>query len=407
MARPGLGLGEHGKITTVQMPSGAWKARCKYRSRNGEILRPSATGPTENAATKALNVKLAAMTETARPSSSAWTRETRFRVVAQLWLDDLAGQAAHQALAAGTVRTYASLLKTVILPRLGGLRLWEVDVACCDDLLTETRNTHSFDTAKSVRTVTGQVLGFAVRRGALTVNPMRSAGRLARGRSDVKQVQAMTPGQIEDMLAALRVYADTKTRDSRGRRVGKRTLVWADLPDLVEAMLATGCRIGEVLALTGPNVRPGRDGQRTEVTLDGHIVRVTGEGLQRVPLRKGNRDGLVLQMPVWAAPMLARRKLAAGLGALFAPAVGDWLDPSNTSKRLRTALDDDELGWVTSHVWRKTVATFLDGAGLEVGEVANQLGNSRAVATKHYIAPRSSNSAAAEVLDGLRPTRKA
>ena len=40
-----------------------------------------------------------------------------------------------------------------------------------------------------------------------------------------------------------------------------------------------------------------------------------------------------------------------------------------------------EIGFacVTSHVWRKTVAALLDEAGLNVGEIADQLSTTRAV----------------------------
>jgi integrase len=60
----------------------------------------------------------------------------------------------------------------------------------------------------------------------------------------------------------------------------------------------------------------------------------------------------------------------------------------------------DECGydWVTSHVWRKTVATVLDEAGLPIGAVADQLGNTRKVAEQRYVKKRVANAASAEAL---------
>lgn len=173
------------------------------------------------------------------------------------------------------------------------------------------------------------------------------------------------------MLTGLDDHAVTKERDSKGRRVGKRVLVWRDLRELAEAMLATGVRIGEVLAFSGDDVTKDDDG-KPAVWVDAHIIRVKGQGIIRVPGRKGNKPGVLLTLPDWAATMFARRKLAAGPHSpLFASLEGGWLDPSNTGNRLRDALDAIRLAWVTSHVWRKTVATLLDQAGLNVAEIAD------------------------------------
>ena len=46
-----------------------------------------------------------------------------------------------------------------------------------------------------------------------------------------------------------------------------------------------------------------------------------------------------------------------------------------TPRESEDALHDSGLAWVTSHVWRHTVATLLDEAGLTITEIADQLGN--------------------------------
>lgn len=59
---------------------------------------------------------------------------------------------------------------------------------------------------------------------------------------------------------------------------------------------------------------------------------------------------------------------------------------------------------VTSHVWRKTVATVLDEADLPTTAIADQLGvngNTRAVAEKHYRRKRAANQANADALEGM------
>jgi integrase len=99
--------------------------------------------------------------------------------------------------------------------------------------------------------------------------------------------------------------------------------------------------------------------------------------------------------------MWRRRKLAADTGPLFPSWNGEWLDPSNLIHRVREAFDTSGYDWVTSHVFRKTVATVLDEAGLPIGAMADQLGNTRTVAEKHYIARRIANDHAAEALNHI------
>ena len=48
-------------------------------------------------------------------------------------------------------------------------------------------------------------------------------------------------------------------------------------------------------------------------------------------------------------------------------ATGGWLDPSNVIHRIKEAFTGCGYGWVTGHVFRKTVATVWDEAGLPTG----------------------------------------
>ena len=59
-----------------------------------------------------------------------------------------------------------------------------------------------------------------------------------------------------------------------------------------------------------------------------------------------------------------RRKEAARDGILFASFTGQLLDPSNVINSIAEAMDAVGYGWDTSHVFRKTVGTVIDEAGL-------------------------------------------
>jgi len=77
-------------------------------------------------------------------------------------------------------------------------------------------------------------------------------------------------------------------------------------------------------------------------------------------------------------------------------------DPSNTRRCLRKARGDGLLSWVTSHNFRKTVATALDDAGQSARQIADHVGHSQVSMTQDvYLGRKAANPEAAEVLDRL------
>jgi integrase len=125
----------------------------------------------------------------------------------------------------------------------------------------------------------------------------------------------------------------------------------------------------------------------------------------RMPYRKGNAGSLVLRVPEWSVFLWRRLKMTAGDGPLF-PAFGAaWLDPATMVGRIKEAFTAVGYGWVTSHVFRKTVATILDEAGLPTTQIADQLGNTPAVVEKHYRKKRESNPATAAAMEELDSRR--
>ena len=93
--------------------------------------------------------------------------------------------------------------------------------------------------------------------------------------------------------------------------------------------------------------------------------------------------------------------------SLFSAVGGGWLDQANRNKRLRAALDGAGFDWVTARVWRKTLGTLMRRAGRSSEDIAEQLGNTRAVAEKHYITPPTMTEVGAEVLEMIKPRRAA
>ncbi|MEU6643429.1 site-specific integrase [Saccharomonospora sp. NPDC046836] len=321
--------------------------------------------------------------------------EHRFVYVAEKWCKELDEAAELGGLSYNTVRTYRGSLKNWVLPALGNLQMREVTVTACDKLAKRALAQASYDTAKTVKAVMNGVCAYAVRHDAILINPVQSVGRLTRGGS--KEVLALDRDQRKDLLSKLRDYGPTRQNDASGRSLGVRGQVWLDLPDIMEAMLSTGVRLGELLALHSPEVDP----QAATVNVNHRLIRITGQGLVRQPHRKSSRTGLLLKVPQWSIPMWSSRKLASDNGPLFHSFTGEHLDPANVINRISEAMNAVGYGWVTSHVFRKTVGTVLDEAGLSTTAIADQLGNTRAVAERHYRRPRAANQANADALEDM------
>jgi integrase len=227
------------------------------------------------------------------------------------------------------------------------------------------------------------MLGLAVRRDALTANPVREAGAI-RGKS--KEPRAMELAEVWYLRAKL--ANDQKAID------------W-DLVDVVDMMLATGLRIGETAAITWPAI----DLETGTVEVRGTVVRITGKGLV-IKLKPKSKNGWrVIELPTWAITMLRKRQ-ASDSGnewqAVFTSARGFRRDPSNTQGDLRDVFDRAGYPDITSRTFRRTVATLMDQAGLSARAAADQLGHAKVSMTQdHYYGRRKACTGAAKVLEDM------
>jgi hypothetical protein len=119
------------------------------------------------------------------------------------------------------------------------------------------------------------------------------------------------------------------------------------LPDLVEFMLATGCRIGEACAArygTNSEGKPLLDLDAGTWEVNATIVREEGVGLFIQERPKSTAGRRVLALPPSVVKMLRRRagelRLRASNGVVFgSPSAKALRDPSNTPGDLREVLD--------------------------------------------------------------------
>ena len=257
---------------------------------------------------------------------------------------------------------------------LGQLRLRELSVPAVDRLLRVTVEKHGSATAKGVRSVLSGMVGMAMRHGAMTTNPTRDVAPISVPK---KIVRALTVEETELLVKKLCADKDA-TR--------------LDLIDLVEFMLGTGVRLGEACALRVP-----------QIDLEGGTVEIsaTAFGIEERPKTKAGWR--VIATPPNVVSILRRRiqdpKLRTNV-AIFPSPIGRVRDSSNTSADIRRALSDAGFSWVSSHTFRKTVATRLDEAGLSARSIADHLGHAAPSMTQDvYMGRRLANSDAAKVLD--------
>ena len=410
MGRPPLPVGTAGKVTFVALSTGQVQARAKFRDFDGRIRLVAKHGRSRAAAERAL--KLALTGRQMPAGGGAIAASTRVAELARLWLD------APHGWSTGTERTYRSVVGNQVVPALGELRLREVTTGVVSRALRAIADRHGPSAAKSSKACLSGMFRMAIEDGAVSVNPVRdSSTRISVGK---KSPRALTPEEVSTLTGWLRA-------NERAAAL--------DIPDLVDWMLATGCRIGEALALRhGPNGdgRPLLDLDANTWEVNATVVRVPGQGLIVQPRPKTAAGWRVVAVPDFAAVMVRDRSAGAGGIVFTAPKAKTVRDPSNASSDLRQLLDsfDCEIcagtgfqvepdgsfttgsrgqrlrcdqgpwSWVTSHVFRKTVATRLDEAGFTPRQVADQLGHANPSMTLDvYFGRHVVSAAAAQVLD--------
>lgn len=240
--------------------------------------------------------------------------------------------------------------------------------------------------ARLARTIVAGIMRYAARHGAVTYNPVREVARIEG--TPKRRPRALTAEERRQWLDAV------ENSDAAQR--------W-EVPDLTRLMLATGCRIGECLALGW-----------TEVDLDAatadicwRLVRRTSVGLLRLPSTKsGKRGDRIVPLPEWAVDMLRERRAAIGAGVqpVFPDSLGGWRDPNNVRRVWREVRDQLAMDGPVSHTLRKTVASFLDDANVTTRRISDQLGHAQVSMTQdRYLGRRLTDRQTADVLEGIIP----
>lgn len=289
---------------------------------------------------------------------------TRLEVLADYWLRTKIDSS---NLAVNTRQRYRYTTEQYVIPGLGGLQVRECTVSRLEAWVAAEVAKHPANARISLTCLKG-IFDVAVREDVLTANPARSVTPVAATAS--KDVRALGVPEVIELRAAL--AADRKATA-------------ADLGDLVDVMLATGCRIGEALALRWSETNPAEH----VVYLTGTVVRENGVGLFRQDTTKGKKPRGLL-VPAFAVTMLERRALEVPRGELdlvFPSARGGLREVTTVEAQWRKFRErHSEWSWITPHTFRKSVGTAVE-RGADIEAAAAQLGHSHsAVTAKHYVA---------------------
>jgi integrase len=391
VARPRTPIGTFGAIEFTNMPNGTVRARVRFRDHDGQVRRVEASDSTRKLSEHRLKEKLANRRGPTRGIGELGPDSSFGRLI-DVWLGDLDLEG---KLAPSTRALYERNMRQLVLPAFEHFSLREITVSRVDQFIKTLATTKSYSTAKQARTVLSLALGLAVRYEAIPKNPVRDTVRL---RKPPTTAMALTVEQVEAIRRAVRSW-----RRESGLAGPKPD---GQLEQIIEVMLGTSARIGEVLAIRKCDV----DVTVTPATVRicGTIVSPKGKPTHRQHHPKSQKSTRTVSVPSFAAEVLRQRLvLIAGEEPehlIFSSRNHTPLTTNNVRRRLRAVLDEAGITGVTPHSFRRTVATVIDRAG-GADLAAEMLGHTSSEITKqHYIEPDEKvNPVTAEILEALAP----
>lgn len=384
MARQKLVVGTYGDINCTQRANGTWLARARYCDVDGVVREYRKSGETKNKARA--NLKAFFVEHTGTFGDGAIAPDDTVQELLDLWFAKMENSDGSPN--SETLERYRYHLRWVLdgdktEHPLGAYQLRHVRPVIIQAALDSAGV--SADMRKRIRSVLVRAFNMAIFHEALNGNPATAVPSVP-----VPKVKKK-PVAVEDLdavRAAIREWANAE------RRNGPKSV---DLPDIVDMLIATGMRIGELLALrwsdielTAPPARRDDETWFPWLMVNGQI---TSKG-KRVTYGKTHAAIRPIALPDWAVAILRRRKLEQppnDIDAVFASRNGTWHFPGNVQSRLWHIRQLDEyadiaaLSDVSPHSFRRTVATEIDEV-YDADAAKDQLGHtSKTVTERHYI----------------------
>ena len=234
-----------------------------------------------------------------------------------------------------TINEYERVLRVLVLPRVGGVRLSDLKTSRIDEVLSDL-GTQSLNRQRKAKVVTGAMLDAAVAVGALEQNPVRGSLSISRPRSAPRP---LTADEVEQARAAVRAW---QTKDRTGPKSS------GDMAEIIELMLTTGARIGEVLALRWRDI----DLHARTVEINATIKTEPAFGTHRKALARTR----LVAPPESAVRVLDGRRSRMPDGAndgVFPTRNGTWQQVNNVERRWRQIRREADLDWLAPDMFRR------------------------------------------------------
>ena len=346
-----------------------WQAVAGYRDRAGKKRKIRRYSEKSQAEARRL-LKLAWADEAKRKRLDRPGASSTVRLLCEKWWEDFKDDSKVRD---QTKDQYKDTLDRLIIPTFGDLRVYELDTArICAGL--EEVGAEVTSRARMSRVVLKHVCSFAVRTGALEVNPVTSD--VPTFKTSGKAPDSLTASNYKDVRQAIIAW-QTEAHFGPARS----TVVL----DVLDFMVATGCRTGEALALRWEDVHLGK---APSVTFAGTLIEPRkNRTLHRQDFPKTEAGFRTVPIGPLTEALLIRRAGEEGANeanVVFPNARGGLLSPSGFRLKLRQALKAADLERFYPYLARKTAArTIRDSDSIEAASAT--LGHSStAVTVKHY-----------------------
>lgn len=365
--RPPLRIGAHGKIKRTDQGGGIWLARCRFRGDDGVtrvVERQTPPGQRDRHGAAAEAALLEAIEQMRTPADSETSGETLLMALCRKHINNL-GENGRAAL---TIDAYTYALGK-LEPRISGLRVREATAGRLNNAIQTLRTNHGATLARNARTILRGALQLAVNADAIERNPIEQVQRI-----ESTAPRKGAPVVPADLLVRLLVDIRTSETPLDGRRTLAEYCRDVDLADPMTMFVGTGMRRSELLGLRWVDIDDGA----AVAHVRGKVVRIAGVGLVRQDTTKTAASARTIPLPAFVMDMLKRRSVEphpSEHGVIFPNTRGKLRDPNDFGAQWRKVRELFDLPEVTSHSFRKAVATLIDDAALSARIGADHLGH--------------------------------
>ncbi len=339
-----------GEGAIVQRKDGRWQASLQVDSKRRTVYGSTR----KEAADKLAELKHQARTAGTLPDPGRRTLND----LLDAWLDTK-----KPTLKPRTLADYQTICDRYIRPDFGALTLAKVTPARIHRLIANYQGKGQHRTSLKVYRRLSQALALAVRWAWLPYNP---CDRVDTPRYSPKRKELWTPDELDTFLAGTGQH-------------------W--LYPLWVTAIATGCRLGELLALTWSDV----DLDTGTIIVTKSTQRIKGERVTTTPKTASGRRSVTLPSEAIGAlrtqrTWVAQRRLHLGPDwtaddLVFTSQKGAPLAHSTVEWAMQTMCERLGISAMTPHGLRHLHASLLLGEGLPVPVVAHRLGHANSAIT--------------------------